>query len=289
MGKKTYIPFVLIGPVYLLIMLFIAYPVIEIIRISFTSWHFLIPNSDVFVGFETYKAVLNDPLLIKIIWRTILWMLMGTAFSLLLGLAIGYFLSFDYPINRVLRAVIILPWILPPVVTATIWQWMLNGKYGVINDILVRMHLIPEGVPWLAQLSTAFIAVNMVLVWKNVPLVSLLLSAAFQGVPEDMLEAAKIDGANGWQRFWRIVFPYIKGIFSSVAVIVSIWCIQQFTIIWIATQGGPANATHILPTYIYQMFSQNYQFGKLGVLSIFNLLILVITAIVYLRLFRKQH
>lgn len=286
-GKLT--PLYLIGPVYLLIMLFIAYPVIEIVRISFTSWHFLIPNSDKFVGFATYIEVLEDSLFHKILSNTLLWMIMGTTFSLGLGTAIGYFLSFDFPINRILRAVIILPWILPPVVSATIWQWMLNGKYGVINDILMRLRLIDEGIPWLSQTSTAFLAVNMILVWKNVPLVALLLSAAFQGVPDEMLEAARIDGANGWQRFWRIIFPYIQGIFASVAVIVSIWCIQQFTIIWIATQGGPVNATHILPTYIYEMFVQNYQFGKLGVLSIFNLLILITVAAVYLRLFKKQH
>ena len=289
MERSKLTPLFLIGPVYLLIMLFIAYPVIEIVRISFTSWHFLIPNSDKFVGFATYVDVLQDSLFHKILGNTLLWMLMGTTFSLMLGTAIGYFLSFDFPINRILRAVIILPWILPPVVSATIWQWMLNGNYGVINDILMRLQLIEKGVPWLSQTSTAFLAVNMILVWKNVPLVALLLSAAFQGVPNEMLEAAKIDGATAWQRFWRIIFPYIQGIFASVAVIVSIWCIQQFTIIWIATQGGPVNATHILPTYIYQMFIQNYQFGKLGVLSIFNLFILIAVAAVYLRLFRKQH
>jgi multiple sugar transport system permease protein len=269
-------------------MAFIAYPLIEIVRISFTGWHFLKPGSDTFVGFDTYAQVLSDPLFLRIMGNTVLWMIMGTAFSLVLGMAIGYFLSFEWRINRFLRAVIIIPWILPPVVSATIWKWMMHGKFGVINDILMRMHIIDQGIPWLGQISTAFFAVNMVLVWKNVPLVALLLSAAFQGVPVELVEAGTIDGANAWTRFWRIIFPGIKTTFLVVAIIVSIWCIQQFVIIWMTTQGGPVNATHILPTYIFEMFTQSYHFGKLGVLSIVNLLILIGITLVYLRIFRKD-
>jgi multiple sugar transport system permease protein len=269
-------------------MVFIAYPVIEIVRISFTGWHFLKPGSDTFVGLATYIEVLKDPQFLAIMRNTIIWMFMGTSFSMIIGMGIGYYLSFNWKINRMLRAVIIIPWILPPVVSSTIWKWMLHGKFGVVNDILLRLNILNEGFPWLGSPTTAFIAVNMILVWKNVPLVALLLSAAFQGVPEELIEAGTIDGASGWQRFWRIIFPDIKNTFLVVTIIVSIWCIQQFVIIWIATQGGPVNATHILPTYIYEIFTQNYTFGKLGVLSIINLLILILITLLYLRLFRQE-
>jgi len=213
MRPKRHLPIVLIGPVFVLIFAFIAYPMIEIVRISFTGWHYLKPGSDTFVGFASYIKVFSDPVVLSVMGRTVIWMVAATALSIILGMAIGYYLSQDWKINRFLRAVIIIPWILPPVVTGT---------------------------------------------------------------------------TNVWQRFWRLIFPDIRSTFVVVAVMVSIWCIQQYVIIWIATQGGPINSTHILPTYIFQIFTQSYQFGELGVLSITNLLILVGITLVYIRAFQRE-
>ena len=288
LSKQRSVPYVIVLPVYLLVLAFVAYPIFEIVRISFTSWHFLRPDSEQFVGFPTYVDVLTAPIFGQIMGNTLLCMLMGTAFSLVLGTAIGYFLSFDFPINRILRAVIIVPWVLPPVVTASIWGWMLHGQFGVFNDLLLRSGVLSEGYPFLGRPNTAFVSVNMILVWKNVPLISLLLSAAFQGVPKELTEAGIVDGANAWTRFWRIVFPSVKSTFLAVAVIVNIWAIQQFVLIWMTTQGGPVNATHILPTYIFQMFTQSYHFGKLGVLSVFNVALLLVIVAIYLRVFRSE-
>ncbi len=288
MRPKRHLPIVLIGPVFVLIFAFIAYPMIEIVRISFTGWHYLKPGSDTFVGFASYIKVFSDPVVLSVMGRTVIWMVAATALSIILGMAIGYYLSQDWKINRFLRAVIIIPWILPPVVTGTIWKWMLHGTFGVFNDMLIRVHIIDQGIPWLGRPETALLALIMVQVWKNVPMVALLLSAAFQGVSLEMVEAGRIDGANVWQRFWRLIFPDIRSTFVVVAVMVSIWCIQQYVIIWIATQGGPINSTHILPTYIFQIFTQSYQFGELGVLSITNLLILVGITLVYIRAFQRE-
>lgn len=269
-------------------MLFLAYPLFEVFRVSFTDTFLLLPTSGNFVGLNTYYKVFSDKEFLYVFLRTLLWMGIGTSFSMILGLAIGYFLSFDWTVNHLLRAVIIIPWIIPPVVSANTWEWMMHGRFGVINDILIRLGLIEKGIAFLGEPKIALFALSQILVWKNVPIVAILLSAAFQGVPQSLTEAARIDGANGWQIFTKVIFPAVRHTFLVVIIMVSIWCMQQFVLIWVTTQGGPVNATHILPTYIYQVGFVNYRFGEAGVLSVINILLLVTITGVYLKIFKQK-
>ncbi len=288
MKSRAHVPYLLVLPTFFLVVLFTAYPLIEVIRLSFTDLFLLIPDSGRFVGLKTYLKVMKDPIFTLVLYNTVKWIVLGTLFSMILGLVIGYFLSFDWRVNRLLRAIIIIPWIVPAVVSAAAWQWMMHGTFGVINDVLMRLHIIHKGIPFLGDPRIALYALVLVLVWKNVPLVAILLSAAFQGVPGELLEAATIDGANSWQKFLRITFPCISDTFLILIIIVTIWCIQQFVIIWVTTQGGPVDASHILPTYIYQTFYENYRFGEAGVLSVVNILLLIAVSLIYLSLFRKE-
>ncbi len=286
--KKKYYPYMLVLPTFVVVMLFLAYPLFEVFRVSFTDTFLLRPTSGGFVGLKTYAKVLSDQDFQGVFFRTLLWMGIGTSFSMILGLAIGYFLSFDWTVNRLLRAVIIIPWIIPPVVSSNTWSWMMHGQFGVFNDILMRLGFINEGIAFLGEPKIALIALSQVLVWKNVPMVAILLSAAFQGIPKSLTEAATIDGANGWQIFSKILFPAIKHTFVILIIMVSIWCMQQFVIIWVTTQGGPVNATHILPTYIYEVSFNNFRFGEGGVLSVINIILLVTISAVYLKVFKQD-
>lgn len=287
MKERTSLPYFLVVPTFILVMLFIAYPIFEMFRLSFTDLFLLLPGTGKFVGLETFVSVFRDPIFPLVLKNTFIWMAFGVGLSMSIGMAIGYYLSFDFKINRILRAMILIPWIFPSVVSASTWQWMLNKEFGVINDILVKVGFIKEGIAWLGDPRLAIYALTFVLVWKNVPLVSLLLSAAIQGVSISLLEAATIDGASGWQKFWRIILPMISYTSLILTIVVLIWTIQQFVIIWVTTQGGPIDATHILPTYIYQMAFNNYRFGSAAALSVINILILISISFVYLWLFKR--
>jgi len=288
MTYKSSLPYKLVLPAVILMLFFIGYPLVEVFRVSFTDTHLLLPRAPRFVWFTTYIDVLKDSVFIDVLINTFKWMFLGTLFTMLLSMCIGYYLSFDLKMSKLLRALIIVPWILPPVVSAASWQWMLNGTFGVINDLLMRMRIIDTGIPFLGNTTTALYALIIVLIWKNVPMASLFLSAAFQSVPKELIDAGKIDGANSWQRFWRITFPTISGIFAIVIVSVSIWCIQQFVLIWVTTQGGPVNATHILPSYIYESAFINYKMGRAGVLSVVNICMLLLISVFYLKLFKRK-
>jgi multiple sugar transport system permease protein len=267
----------------------VAYPIFDVFRMSFTDLLLLRPGTDKFVGFKTYAKIFKDPVFHLVARNTIIWMSMATVFSIGVGIAVGYYLSFDWKINKVLRAVILIPWIMPPVISASIWQWMMHSDFGVVNDILRRIGIIKEGVAWLGEPRSALYALIFIMVWKNVPMLSILLSAAFQGVPQELLEAATIDGASELQKFRRISIPLVSYTLLILMVIVSIWNIQQFVIIWITTRGGPVNATHILPTFIYEMAFTNFRFGRAAVISVITILFLMAISYVYLLLFRKAN
>lgn len=287
MTKKIKLPYILILPTYIIVVVLVAYPIFDVIRLSFTDLLLLRPGTGKFVGLKTYIQTFTDPVFPLVIRNTILWMALATVLSIGVGLVVGYFISFDWRINRLLRAVILIPWILPPVISASIWKWMVHSDFGVVNDMLIRLRILTSGVAWLGEPRVALYVLILVMVWKNVPMLSILLSAAFQGVPNELLEAATIDGASGWQKFRRISLPTVSYTLLILMVIVSIWNIQQFVIIWITTRGGPINYTHILPTYIYEMAFTNFRFGQAAALSVITIIILMGISVVYLMLFRR--
>lgn len=288
MGKRLKLPYIFILPTFIVVTVLIAYPIFDVIRLSFTDLFLLRPGTGKFVGLRTYAKTLSDPVFPLVLRNTIVWMALATILSIGFGLGVGYYLSFDWKINKVLRAVILLPWILPPVISASIWQWMMHSEFGVINDILVRLRFLEDGIAWLGEPKLALSALILVMVWKNVPMLAILLSAAFQSVPAELLEAATIDGATEWQKFRFISLPSISYTLLILMVIVSIWNIQQFVIIWITTRGGPINSTHIFPTYIYEMAFTNFRFGQAAALSVITIGILMIISVLYLILFRKE-
>src|SRR5919199_4730467 len=144
--------YALVTPAMLLVLGLVMYPVGEVVRLSFTNTSLLAGRSD-FVGLQSYQRVLADPLIGRVLTNTAMWVFLGTALALLLGLGIGYFLSFNFFINRVLRASILVPWILPAVVSVASWQWVYNAEAGILNDVLKRVGLIQKGIPWLGDPS----------------------------------------------------------------------------------------------------------------------------------------
>jgi len=283
------LPYLLLLPTFAFVIGLIGYPIFEVIRLSLTNTYLLRPEIAKFVGLETFLKVLKDPVLPLILRNTILWIVGGVGISIIIGTAVGYFLSLDIKINRMLRAVILVPWILPEVVTASTWRWMLHVKFGVINDILLRFGFITEGIEWLGNPKLALFSLTGVLVWRSVPLIALLMSAAIQGISVSLLEAATIDGASRWQKFWQIIMPMVRPIFTILLVVNMIWVIQRFAIIWTATEGGPVNSTHIFTTYIYEMAFTNFRAANAAALSIINLGMLGFISAIYLHLFRKTN
>jgi multiple sugar transport system permease protein len=278
--------YALVFPAMLLVLGFIIYPVGEVIRLSFTNTSLLAGRSD-FVGLQSYQRVLSDPLMGRVLGNTAMWVFLGTALALLLGVGVGYFLSFNYWINRILRASILIPWILPAVVSVASWRWMYNAEAGILNDVLRRAGLIQKVIPWLGDPSLVMYALVVVAVWRHLPFASLVVSAAVQGIPNSYVEAATIDGANGWQKFRYIVLPELAYPLTVIGILSLIWNMNDLITVWGSTQGGPADASQILSTYIYTMGFTSFRFGLSSALSVINFGLLLTASVVYLVILRR--
>ena len=276
--------YALVLPAMLLVLGFIIYPVGEVIRLSFTNTSLLAGRSD-FVGLQSYQRVLSDPLMGHVLSNTATWVFLGTALALLLGLGVGYFLSFNFWINRILRACILLPWILPAVVSVASWRWMYAAEGGILNDVLLRAGLIQKVIPWLGDPSLVMYALVVIAVWRHLPFASLVVSAAVQGIPTSYVEAATIDGANGWQKFWRITLPLLRPVSAITILLGLVYTLKVFDLIWIMTRGGPADSSTTFAIWAYRL-----GFGSLlpdfsPAAAVGNLLILValIFGLIYIR------
>lgn len=278
--------YALVFPAMVLVLGFIIYPVGEVVRLSFTNTSLLAGRSD-FVGLQSYERVLSDPLMARVLTNTAIWVFLGTALALLLGLGVGYFLSFDLVINRILRASILIPWILPAVVSVASWRWMYSAEEGILNDVLKHLGLIQRGIPWLGDPSLVMYALVVVAVWRHLPFASLVVSAAVPGIPSSYVEAATIDGANGWQKFRYIILPELAYPLTVIGILALIWTMNDLITVWGSTQGGPADASQILSTYIYTMGFNSFRFGLSSALSVINFLLLLVASLVYLMVLRR--
>jgi multiple sugar transport system permease protein len=278
--------YALVFPAMAMVLAFIIYPVGEVIRLSFTNTSLLTRRSD-FVGLESYQRILSDPLIGQVVQNTAIWVFANTILTLLIGLMVGYFLSFNFVINRLLRASILIPWVLPGVVAVAAWQWMYHAELGVINDLLKKAGLIDEGVAWLGTPGLVIYALVVVAVWRHLPFAALVISAAVQAIPASLLEAATIDGANAWQRFRHVVLPALSYTLTIIGILTLIWSMNDLVTVWGSTRGGPANASEILSTYIYQVGFTSFRFGLSSALSVINFMLLLAASISYLVVLRQ--
>jgi multiple sugar transport system permease protein len=182
-----------------------------------------------------------------------------------------------------MRGVLLSGWQVPSVVTGTVFLWLFNLDYGLVNFLLTSLRLVHEPIAWFFQANTAMVAVIIANIWLGIPFNMILLSAGIAGLPEDVYEAATVDGANGWQKIFYITLPLLKSTIMAVLMLGFIYTLRVFDIIWIMTKGGPGTATEVLPTLAYRLSFINFNFGQSSAVSVIILAILLIAAVLYLK------
>lgn len=241
-----------------------------------------------FIGLANYAAALRSPDFWQAIGRTAYFTLASTGMELVLGLLIALLLNQRFVGRGLLRALILIPWALPTMVNGMMWRWIYNPDYGALNALLTQLGLLKDYKAWL---GTPLLAMNMVIVadvWKMTPLVALLLLANLQTIPGELYEAASMDGAGTWQRFWSITIPYLRpGILVSL-VLRTIEAFKVFDIVYIMTRGGPANGTQTIAYYTYTEAISSLQFGRGAALSYLVALFIALMSLVYFRLLREE-
>ena len=280
-----------IAPTMLVLVAVILIPLAWAAYLSFTD-HNLIRAATgqvSWIGLDNYLNLLS---LESPFWPALALTLVYTFSIQILSLVFGFItaliLNQGIRCLNVFRTIILLPWIMPAVVTIMLWMWILNPQYGILNFFLLGLGIISEPVPWLASASTAMPMLILVAVWRGLPYNTLMLLAGLQTVPADQHEAAMIDGANAFQRFWYVTLPAMRNILAVVILNGVIWGFQSFALIWPATEGGPGRATEILPIFIYKQAFKSYDMGFASAAGLLGLGFLTLFAIVFVRVTREK-
>ena len=250
MNKKSLKPLLYIFPSFLLAFIIISYPIIDLIRLSV---HDVGSFGDIrgFIGFLNYQDVFDDELFFDVLIRTFYWTTSVVIGTVIISVPIAITLNEDFYGKGIATTIIMLPWAISLAMTAVIWKWILNPDYGMLNHVLLSLGLIEQNVGWLASASTAFPIQIIIGILVSVPFTISILMGGLTSVPQDIYEAAYLDGASYFTRLRTLTLPLLKPFINIAIVLNVIYVFNSFPIIWILTQGGPSNTTDILPTYLY--------------------------------------
>lgn len=240
------------------------------------------------VGLAQYAEVLTDPAIWGSLGTSLVYTISTIVLMLVIGTSLAVLFNKQFPGNKLLRSLLFLPYVLPSVVAANVWRWMLDGTSGLINYLLTTLHIIPEPVFWLGSPLLALPAVILATSWTMVPFAMLLLIAGLQNIPRTTYEAAELDGAGRWTTFWHITVPLLRPVLSVVALLGFIYTYKTFDTIFIMTRGGPGDATTVLPILAYNEAFVNFDLGSGATVNTLLLVIPMLLAIVYFRSTRKE-
>ncbi len=274
----------LLLPTMLLLGFFIAYPFVRGVMLSLWSARVGLPGE--FVGLANFQRLAADPIFHQVVWNTFFYTGVTTVFKLALGLWLAMLLNRHFKGKAITRAFILLPFIIPTVLSTFAWKWMFDPTFSVLNWMLYQTGMIRSAINWLGDGDLAMLSIIIVNIWRGVPFFAISLLAGLQTISPDLNEAAAIDGARPLQRFWYITWPLLLPVTMVVVLFSVIQTFADFQIVYVMTGGGPANATHLFATYAYQLgvgtglLSQ----GAAVSLAMFPILLLIVIAqLLYIR------
>lgn len=276
----------MIAPAALVIFFVAAVPLARALWISLFNIVLIHPDYAPFVGLQNYATQLTSPDFWAAAWRSLVFTVASTSIELVLGLGLALLMNQPLRLRWVLRGLVILPWALPGVSNALMWRWIDQAQYGALNALLTQTGLASSYINWLGDPHLAMFMVVVADVYKNTPLVALLLLAALQTVPKEPIEAARVDGAGSFQCFRHITLVWIRPVILVALVLRTMDAFKVFDTIWIMTRGGPANSTQTINIYAYQTAYQSYNFGAGAALGYLIALLIIGLAAVYIRLLR---
>jgi len=264
----------------------VVVPILKAMQMSLYHHVLFKPREYGFIGLANYARAAQDPVFWLTLWNSFVWVFGSVALQFLGGFAAALLLHAAFTGRAVVRTITLLPWIIPGVVVGLIWEWLYQPNYGVINDLLLRAGWLHERVAWLSNPDLAMPAVILANVWRGVPFFAIMLLAGLQAIPDELYEAARVDGAGVIHRFWHLTLPLIRPIVVVATATRIIWTFNYADLIFVMTSGGPANATQITSTYTLLQAYSVLDFGYAAALSVVLLVIMLVFTFFFLRVTR---
>jgi multiple sugar transport system permease protein len=272
-----------LGPSLVLIALIIVYPAIEMVRTSFIKFN-SIGFSEGAAGFGNFRTLFDEPALGHVLVNTVLWVVLVVTFTIGISLGLAQFLNKRFPGRRIVRWALIVPWAASLVMTATVWRYIYEGAYGMLNRVLLDLGIIHTPVEWYQDNSTNFWALIVVGIVVSIPFSTFVMLAGLQAIPADVYEAARVDGAGAWQTYRKVTFPLLRPALLTSSVLNVIYVFNSFPIIWVITGKLPGDQTDTTITFMYKIaFTYRLDVGEAAAMSVINVIFLLIAVTVFLR------
>lgn len=278
-------------PAIVVMLIVIAYPIYYTVDLSFYKTPPGLQLRDkIFVGVDNYTAILTSDVFWRVTLNTVIWTMASTIFAFVLGFASALALHRDFFGRGMLRAILIIPWVISAVAASYIWKWIYHSDFGIIGAVLVQLGLASRPPNFIDSVGTVLPSLIVVNIWREFPFAMIMLTAGLQTVPEQLLRAAQVDGASAWQRFWHVTFPHLRGVSTVTLLLLAVANFNSFIIPWIMTGGGPSNASHIWITHIYELAFGRQRWGVASAYSVLLFFILMTLGYFYVRaLSRGEH
>jgi trehalose/maltose transport system permease protein len=285
--RRERLGWALTAPTVLIVLIVALYPVVRTFVLSFTNARLSGVRAVRFVGFDNYIGLFSDPTFLHAIWNTTVFTVVSVFFEMILGLIIALTIHSNFIGRGMVRTAMLIPWAIPTVVSARMWAWMYNDVFGVINDLLVtRLGLLDHKIAWIADPYLSLPAIIAVDVWKTTPFMALLLLAGLQVIPEDVYEAAHVDGATKWQQFWSMTLPLLRPALMVALIFRTLDAFRVFDVIFV--MKGTAPETISLSILARQTMIDLARLGEGAAIAVIIFIILMIFVIIYTRLVRVE-
>jgi multiple sugar transport system permease protein len=285
---KTFLFFVLNSPAILLLLGLVLYPIVYSFWLSLHAYNLRQPNRVRFIGIDNYVTVLSSDQFWAAAGNTAIFCAGSISLTVILGTLLALLLNESFPGRGILRAVMLLPWAVPPVVNGLIWQWLLDGQHGLINALLLGSGLVDSPQAWLSQTQSAMPALILAQAWNHVPFVAVVMLAALQTIPDELYDSAQIDGAGLIQRFIYVTLPWLSHALLLVLVTQTMVALRTFDIIYVLTGGGPGSATTVIAWLTYVTTFNLTDFGRGNAYAYIIAIITFCLSLLYIRLLWKR-
>ncbi len=273
--------YLFVAPAVSVLLAVLVYPALTTLRLSVT-----LPGGRVGVG--QYVELFADPLFRQVVWQTAVFVAGSVTAHVLLGLPVALAIAGTVPARGAFRVVALLPWVVPDVVAGIVWKWILNPLYGVLNDLLMAAHFIAQPWEWLTHPTLAPLSVLLANVWRGFPFVMVILLAGLQSIPQELYEAASLDGAGSWARFRAVTLPGLRKVLVVAVALDTIWEVRRFGLVQAMTGGGPGTVTEVLSTQVFKQYFQFYRFEYASAMAVAMTALLLLVSLPYVRMIMRE-
>ena len=281
--KKLRTAFIMLAPAIVFLALLIAFPLGKVVHDAFTHVHLINKSMTGFAGIENFKTVVSDEHFGQAVKNTIYWTVFSVLGEYIVGMTTAVLLNQKFKGRAIFRTCIFIPWLVPIIVAGMTWDWLLNPEFGIINYALTSLNIIDSPINFLGDSKYAMATVIFVNIWRSFPYYTISFLSALQSIPGDLAEAASIDGAGVFRRFFSITLPQLRSVSLVIVFIHVIWTAVNFDFIWVMTEGGPNYATETLPIMIYRYSMKKFDVGAASALSTMMFTIMVVLFVFYYR------